>query len=357
MNRTFQASPVLVAAAHAAPLHDICQDDLLSAIAPSFAGGPGDQEQVLSVFGNSRIQRRQFVRPLDWYRRRHAWAERNRVFQEEGLALMVGAVRSCLDKAGCQPREVDQILFVTSTGLATPTLDASLIQRLGFRPSVSRLPIWGLGCAAGAVGLSRAADLCLAHPQHRVLVVALELCSLSFQADDLSKKNLVAASLFGDGAGAALVAGADAGYGGPRVRASLSHLFPDSARIMGWDFLDEGMALVLSPQLPALVREVLGPLVEGFLSEAGLRRVDLRHYIAHPGGARVLDACREALGLAEEDMALCAEALAQHGNISSVTVLAVLERWFAKDGGPQPGFGLVSAFGPGFSAELLLLEV
>jgi alkylresorcinol/alkylpyrone synthase len=357
MKKTIGKYPLIVAAAHAAPAHDISQDFVKAAAAQEFAGKIDDLEKILAIFDHSRIRQRQFVRPPDWYRQPHTWAERNRIYQEEGLELMVQAAQSCLDSAGCRPQDVDQIIFVSSTGFATPTLDAYLVNRLGFKSSVSRLPVWGLGCAAGAAGISRAADYCLARPRSRSLLVALEICSLAFMAGDLSKKNLVATSLFGDGAGAVLLAGAETGLSGPRVRASFSHLFPDSYRIMGWDFLDEGMQLVLSPRLPAIVSQNLAPLVSSFLAQNGLQISDMRHYFTHPGGARVVDAYREALHLAEPDMALTEEVLSRHGNISSVSVLAVLEKWFRKNARPEPGFGLLSAFGPGFSAELVLLEV
>ncbi len=349
--------PVIVAAAHAAPANDISQEFIKTAVAREFAGKIDDLEKILAIFDHSRIRRRQFIRPPDWYRQPHSWTERNQIFQQEGLELMVQAAQSCLDAAGCRPQDVDQIIFVSSTGFATPTLDAYLANRMDFSSGVNRLPIWGLGCAAGAVGISRAADFCLARPRGRVLLVALELCSLAFMAGDLTKKNLVATSLFGDGAGAVLLAGTETAASGPRVRASFSHLFPDSYRIMGWDFLDDGMQLVLSPRLPAMVSHSLAPLVEKFLSNHGLRIGDLRYYFTHPGGARVVDAYREALRLGEKEMALTEEVLSEHGNISSVSVLAVLDKWFRKNVRPEPGFGLLSAFGPGFSAELVLLEV
>ena len=357
MKQQNQTCPVIVAAAHAAPPNDIPQELVRAAVAQQFAGKIDDLEKILAIFDHSRITRRQFVRPPDWYVHPHTWAERNQIYQHDGLELMVRAAQSCLASAGCTPQDVDQIVFVSSTGFATPTLDAYLINRLGFKSSVSRVPMWGLGCAAGAVGISRAADYCLARPRSRALLVALEICSLAFMAGELSKKNLVATSLFGDGAGAVLLAGAETGSSGPRVLASCSHLFPDSYRIMGWDFLDEGMQLVLSPQLPAMISQNLAPLVSQFLAQQDLQTSDMSHYFTHPGGARVVDAYREALHLNTSELALTEEVLSQHGNISSVSVVAVMERWFRDNVKPEPGYGLLSAFGPGFSAELALLEV
>jgi alkylresorcinol/alkylpyrone synthase len=322
-----------------------------------FAGTVTDLERLLAVFDNSRIDSRQFMMPLEWYLAPRTPAERTRIYQEQGLALLEAAATICLDRARCRPTDIDQVIFVSSTGHATPTLDTHLINRLGMRPRTARLPIWGLGCAAGAAGLSRANDHCLAYPEHKVLLVALECCSLTFMAGDATQKNLVATALFADGAAAAIVCGDRTGSGGPAIAATRSHLLPDSSRIMGWDFLDEGMQLVLSPKLPLVIRQELPALVEELLSDHGLTLHDIVHYITHPGGARVIDAYREALNLSAEDLRLSEELLRLHGNLSSVSVLMVLERWLASARARVEGYGLLSAFGPGFSAEMLLLKV
>jgi alkylresorcinol/alkylpyrone synthase len=295
--------------------------------------------------------------PLAWYLEPHSQKERTRIYQQHGLELLVAAARKCLVRADCSPALVDHIIFVSSTGLATPTLDAHLLNELGMRAETTRTPIWGLGCAAGAVGLSRAHEHCLAYPGHRVLLVALECCSLTFMAGDLSKKNLVATAIFADGAAAVLVGGEEVGATGPTMIATRSHLFPDSYRMMGWEFEEEGMQLVLSPKLPLLVRAKLPALLASFLATQGLVQADLRHYLTHPGGARVVDAYQEALQLSGAELQLTAAVLRRHGNISSVSVLVVLEEWLAAGGGETPGHGLLSAFGPGFSAELVLFRV
>jgi len=349
--------PLINAVATSFPIHAIPQPLIKAAAAGAYAGKIPDLESLLAVFDHSRIAERQFIQPLEWYARPHEATERQRLFQTEGLALARQAALACLEKAGCSPQSIDHVIFVSTTGLATPSLDAYLINQLGMKPSTTRLPIWGLGCAAGAAGLSRTADYCLAHPQARVLLVALELCSLAFMSGDVSKKNMVAISLFSDGAAAVLIDGDKRGATGPQIVASRSHLFPDSYRIMGWDFVDEGMQLVLSPKLPAIVRQELKPLLESFLREQGLRRTDIVHFLTHPGGARVVDAYREALALGDEELRLTEEILRRHGNVSSVSVLAVLEEWLKEEGSRRPGYGLLSAFGPGFSAEFVLLRV
>ena len=349
--------PVIVAAAHAFPPHTIPQPMAKAAVGAFFAGKIPDLEKILEIFDHSRIDQRQFVRPPLWYTQPHTPEERNRVYLEDGLELCLQAARACLEKAGCPPEAVDHIIFVSSTGYATPTLDAHIINRLGLPPGITRLPIWGLGCAAGAAGLARAADYGRAWPRSRTLLVALETCSLTFLQGDLSKKNLVAISLFADGAAAALVAGESVDGSGPRIVASSSHLFPESYRIMGWDFLETGMSLVLSPRLPAIVEESAGRLTDEFLAAHHLTRSDLRFYITHPGGARVVDAIRKSLALTNGELALTEEVLRRHGNMSSVSVLVVLEEWMARQGGASAGHGLLSAFGPGFSAELVLLRL
>lgn len=349
--------PQIIAAAHAFPPHVVSQQAVKQVVGRVFSGTVEDLDRLLNVFDNSRIEQRQFMMPLDWYQEPRSQLERTLVYQQQGLALLEEAAWSCLDRAGCHPGQIDQIIFVSSTGHATPTLDAHLINRLGMRPDTSRVPLWGLGCAAGAVGLSRAYDHCRSFPEHRVLLVALECCSLTFMAGDVSKKNLIATSLFADGAAAVLVGGDRTDGDGAAVVATRSHLFPDSYRIMGWDFQDDGMQLVLSPKLPLIIRQELPALVEGFLASHNLTRRDLVHFVTHPGGARVVDAYRDALQLSDEELCQTEDVLCQHGNISSVSVLVVLEQWLADGGMATEGYGLLSAFGPGFSAELLLLKV
>lgn len=349
--------PRISAARHAVPPHEISQQAAKEAVSLIFAGRLPDLEPLLSVFDHSRIERRQLVMPLEWYLQPRSIEERNRVFLDQGLALLSRAANECLAAAATAPGQVDHLIYVNSTGHATPTLDARLINEFGFSRRASRLPIWGLGCAAGAVGLSRAWDYCRAHPRARVLLVALECCSLTLMADDLSKKNLIGTSLFGDGAAAVLVTGDEIAATGPQIIATRSQLFADSYQIMGWNFRDQGMELVLSPKLPLLIKQELPGLVDDFLASCGLGRAELRHYLTHPGGAKVLDACREALSLTPEEMILSAEFLRDHGNLSSVSVLVILEKWLATEGSTVAGYGLLSAFGPGFSAELLLLRV
>lgn len=352
--------PTIVSVSSALPPNVVPQAVLKEAVASAFSGLVPDMDvqRIRALFDRSRIDRRQFVMPIDWYLAPRSPGERHAVFVEKGLDLLVRASRACLDKAGCRPDDVDHVIFVTTTGFSTPTLDCHLINRLGLPPGTTRLPVWGLGCAAGAAGLARAFDYCLGRPGSRVLVAALETCSLTLLEEDRSKKNLVALSLFSDGCAAALVAGDGAGGSpGPRILATRSHLYPDSYRIMGWDVVDGGFQLVLSPDLPDFVRTAFRPRIDAFLGSHDLRLRDVAHYIMHPGGAKVIDAVREALGLADGELRFAEGVLRDHGNLSSVSVLLVLERWMAAVGSDEPGYGLLAAFGPGFSAEMALLTV
>ncbi len=347
--------PKILASRHAFAPHVVTQAGVREVVAEIFTGRMADLSRHLAVFDNARIATRHLMMPLDWYRLRISAAERNRIYQEQGGELLLAAARAVLEGAEVAPEEIDQVIFVSSTGLATPTLDVRLINELGVRRTASRLPLWGLGCAAGASGLSRAFDYCLAHPGARVLVTALECCSLNFLEGDLSRKNLIATALFSDGAAAAVVAGDGVAEGVVQILSTHSTLFPGSARIMGWDFRDEGMSLVLSPRLPVLVKEGLAKEIDALLVQEGVRRSELVHHLFHPGGAKIIDACREALGLSAADLALSEAELNSHGNTSSVSVLAVLSRWLEGDFRRQ-GYGVLGSFGPGFSSELLLLR-
>jgi len=348
--------PRIAAIRHALPAHSYAQAEIAEVVAELFVGQPGDSRRVTEIFANARISRRHLVMPIDWYRTPCPAGERNRLYLERGMALLARAGRNCLAALDWPGERVDLVICVSTTGHATPSLDARLINQLELRPDTSRMPIWGLGCAAGAAGLSRAYDYCRAYPDRAVLLTALECCSLTFVREDLSVKNLIGTALFGDGAAAALVVGDEVGLAGPALRARGSFLFPDSYEIMGWKFVDDGMELVLSPELPELIRRELPRLVEEFLRQQDVALEEIRHHLAHPGGARVVDAYRQGLALPEDALQISSQVLNQVGNLSSVTILLVLEAWLAQEAAARQGKGLISAFGPGFSAELLLVE-
>lgn len=318
---------------------------------------------VLEVFRNARIDSRALAMPIEWYLKPHGFQERNEAFAKHGLDLVERAATKALAAAHLTPSEVDAVVLVSTTGIATPSLDARLANRIGLRSDIARVPLFGLGCAGGVAGLARAADLASADPAGHVLLVAVELCSLSFDittalgvaGSGVDKKSLVAASLFSDGCAAALVSGDDAEAEGLRFVAGGSHLFPQTERVMGWDVADDHLEVVLSPGIPDLVRREMRGVVQPFL-EAHNGGAAPDHWILHPGGARVVEAYREALDLGVDDLRLTEATLREHGNMSSPTALFVLERAL-RDGAMDEGDrALVAALGPGFAGEFALLE-
>ncbi len=347
--------PRIINASRAVPENMVEQNQVRHAITAIFQDHIESLADKLELFDHSRIERRYLVRPLTWYSHSHTAGECNRIYIEESTKLLAQAAAVCLKKSHLDAGDVDHVICVSTTGVATPSIESRIFEKIGLRPETRRTPVWGLGCAGGAAGMALANDLCLANPEARVLLLAVECCSLTFRRDDATVKNLVGTSLFADGAAAVLVAGDKRPSNRPKIIATSSKLFADSERIMGWDVDDNGMQLVLSPQLPQLIEAELAQLVEQFLARHGLEKQDLRFFILHPGGARIIDACKKALGLNEE-MSLSEGSLRNYGNVSSVSVLMILEDWLATKPEQNPGYGIMAAFGPGFSAELLLLE-
>jgi alkylresorcinol/alkylpyrone synthase len=277
------------------------------------------------------------------------------------VAQEVGA-RAVLDglaKAGLTPEDVDALIFVTVTGVATPSIDARLMNILGLRPRVKRMPIFGLGCVAGAAGIARAADYVRAYPDQVAVLLSVELCSLTLQPEDLSIPNLIASGLFGDGAAAAIVTGADrpsAATPGPRIVDSRSVFYPDTERVMGWDISETGFKIVLSADVPLVARDRLRPDVDAFLAEHGLEVSDIDSWVCHPGGPKVLEAMQESLDLPPGALDVTWRSLQEVGNLSSTSVLMVLAETL-ENHRPSPGsYGVLLAMGPGFCSELVLLQ-
>ena len=357
-----RAAPRLVSVATALPAHRISQREARALSADLFAGAFGAAAgRLLEIFDHTGVEHRHICMPLEWYARPRSFGDANDLYLAHGLALSTTVAERALAGAGLAPRDVDHVVFVSSTGLSTPSMDARLANRLGLRADVRRTPLWGLGCAGGAAGLSHARDFAAARPGARVLLVALELCSLTFQHGDLDRRNLVAASRVSDGAAAAVVAGhevtgaADA-PGAIEVLASRSTLWPDTLDVMGWTIDETGLHVVFSRDIPTLVRERVRDDLVGFLASHGLGLDDVTEVIAHPGGPKVLAALAEALGRPETAFYHAREVLRTCGNMSSPTCLFVLERVLA-EGGPAAGaLGVIAALGPGFSAEYLLVR-
>ena len=354
------AAPRLVSLATAVPPHAVPQSALRDMIGRLFAGSEAGSARLLAVFEHAGIEQRHLCMPLDWYEGERTFAEQNARYVEHAVALGAQAASAALARAGLTARDVDHVLCVSSTGIATPSLDARLSLVLGCRPDCRRTPVWGLGCAGGAAGLARARDLALADPCARVLLVAVELCSLTFRREDRDKRNLVAASLFADGAAAVVVQGADAPAPAPapirvlELLDSESTLWPDTLGVMGWDVSSRGLHVVFSRDIPSIVREHVRPGVDAFLSRHALRLEDVPHLASHPGGAKVLAAYADALGRDPASFVHAHEVLRTHGNMSSPTCLFVLERLLAGGEVGAREHVLVSALGPGFSAEYVL---
>jgi alkylresorcinol/alkylpyrone synthase len=312
--------------------------------------------RVKTLHQATQVEFRHLVVPKEAYRELATFSQRNEVWQKEALHLAEAASRQALATAGLAPSDVDLILFTTVTGLATPSIDARLVNRLGLRPNIKRLPLFGLGCVAGVAGTARLFDALSAYPQHTALLVAVELCSLTVQHDDVSVANLIAAGLFGDGGAAAVIRGGAIETKGPRILGSASAFYPDTEGVMGWSFRDTGFQVVLSADVPRMVSAHLKGNVDSFLGQQGLTRQDITHWVAHTGGPKVLEAFEAALELPPQALRRSWESLRQVGNLSSASVLHVLSALLHEDIAKPGEYGLMVAMGPGFCAELVLLQ-
>ena len=314
-------------------------------------------ERLLPVFDHAGICTRYFSRPLEWFGQEHKTEETNRIFIETATNLGAEAARGVLDRCGLKPEEIDYVVYINTTGLATPSIDARLINVLGLRRDIRRTPVWGLGCAGGAAGLSHAYHYALGHPEDRVLVVCVELCGLTFISGDYSKSNLVACALFGDGAAAAVLSGDRIEVDGLQILATQSTFYPDSLNVMGWNVGSRGLQVVFDKRIPDIVTANAAGELRGFLECHGVRQEEVRHYLYHPGGMKVVAAYEKAYDVSSEAFALSRGVLKDYGNMSSVTALFVLDRYMEMYPTNGAGYGVVSALGPGFCSESLLLRL
>jgi alkylresorcinol/alkylpyrone synthase len=312
-----------------------------------FGGDFPALERLLEVFDNTRIDRRTLAMPTSWYGQPHDFPEKNKVYVETSLALSERAASEALARARVRPEDVGAIVFTSSTGVATPSLDGRIAQDLGLDASVARLPLWGLGCAGGGAGLGRAMHMAEALGKP-VLLIAVEVCSVTFVYEDRRKANVVAVALFGDGAAAAVVGAGE--QSGPALLSSFSHLIPDSEQVMGWDLCSTGLKVRFSPEIPGIVVDQGGEFVDEAAATVGATRSDVRHWVLHPGGAKVLDAYEHALGLSGESLGAAREVLRKFGNMSSPTVLFVLEEYL-RASEATGDLGVLMGLGPGFCAE------
>ena len=307
------------------------------------------------------VDHRSLALPLSRYPNLTGFTEANNAYLEVAVDLGEQAIRKALAAATVEPQEVDAIVMVSSTGIAVPTIDARLMSRIGFRPDIKRVPLFGLGCVAGAAGMARVYDYLHGYPEQVAVLLSVELCSLTMQRDDTSIPALIGVSLFGDGAAAVVATGADRvplgpdGHRGPRILATRSRVVPETVDVMGWNVGSNGFQLVMSRDVPKMADEYLRGEVDSFLADQGLSIADISTWVCHPGGPKVLDSIENAIGLAPEALVHSRNSMRENGNISSASVLDVLRR-AAAESPPEGAFGVMLAMGPGFSFELLLLQ-
>ena len=344
----------IAATATAVPEHEVTREEVKAYFGKVFPLDGARLEAMMAIVDHSEIRRRFCILPVDELIRPRPLEQTSREYQEHAIRLGGAVARDCLGRAGMRPEDIDLILTVSCTGFMIPSLDAHLINDMGFRSNVRRLPITELGCGAGASAVAHAQEFLRSLPGRNVLIVAVELPSLTFQRQNLSQANLISTILFGDGAAAALVTGR-AGMG-PRILDAESFLFPRSIDAMGFDLKETGFHIVLSRDVPELIRSQIRGLVGCFLARngLGLERVDA--FVLHPGGRKLLASIEEELGLPRERTQPSWDVLREYGYLSSASVLFVLHEWLTKRRVAPGGHGLMAAFGPGFTAEQVLLE-
>lgn len=340
----------LLSLATAVPPHPLATGTIAAAAETVFGRQRADFERLKPVFANTGIDCRYSARPLGWFFSAPSWPERSAVYAEGAMDLFRAAAAQALERAGIEPSAVDAIITVSSTGIATPSIEARVMHGMGFRDDVRRIPVFGLGCAGGATGLALAAVQAQAQPGKIVLLVTIELCTLAFRTDDMSTANVVATALFGDGAAAAVVS--TRGAGRAAIEHGGEHCWPDSLDVMGWRIDAEGLGAIFSRSIPDLIERELRPVTERFLAAQGLTLADVDHFTFHPGGAKVIAALERTFELGQGRLADERDVLRHYGNMSAPTVLFVLERALRV---AASGRRLMAALGPGFTASFVTM--
>lgn len=341
----------LISLATALPPHVIEQREAAAFAAEAFGRRYPDFERLSGVFMTSGIRRRHAVRPIEWYGEPLGWPERTEAFISGACELFIVAASRALESAQLTAAEIDTIVTVSSTGIATPSLEARVAMRMGFRPDVERVPVFGLGCAGGVSGLSIAARLARSRPGSTVLLVVVETCTLSFRLDQLTKANIVATALFGDGAAACVLKAADRGIA--EIEMTAQHTWPETLDIMGWSVDAEGLGVIFDRDIPTFAESHFGPAMIAMLERSGMELADVARFVCHPGGAKVVTALERALSLQQGTLADERAVLADCGNMSGPTVFFVLERAMRSG---LPRRTLMTALGPGFSASCATLR-
>ena len=344
-----RGTPSVASVAVEFPPHRHSQDEVITALA-DFAG-----PEFRRFAATSGVETRHLALPLSRYRQLSGFTEANEAYVDIALELGERSMKSAMETAEIEPSEIDVVFSTTVTGLTVPSLEARLMSRLGLRPDVKRVPMFGLGCVAGAAGTARVHDYLRAFPNQVAALLAVELCSLTIQREDRSIANLVASSLFGDGAAALIATGADRPAAGPKLLATRSRTYPDTEEVLGWNIGTDGFRIVLSVEIASIVEKYLGEDVHDFLADYGLTTADVSRWVLHAAGPKVIDAVEDVLDLPADAFDLTRKSLRDNGNLSSVSVLDILQDTMTDP--PPPGsFGLMIAMGPGFSAELVLLS-
>ncbi len=346
----------IISAASAFPSHRYPQQAIAGALKKYWGDQLTRSEAIDRLHGRTGVDYRHLVLPLHAYERVDTWGKANSVWTQAAHQLAKTALCRAMLDPGIVPSQLGALIFVSVTGIASPSIDAKLVNSLGLSPHIKRMPIFGLGCVAGAAGIARAADYVRAFPDQIAALVSVELCSLTWQREDVSAANMISSGLFGDGAAAVLVAGAETKFEGPAILATRSIFYPNTEDVMGWDISEKGFQIVLSADVPKVVREHLGNDVDGFLAEHKLSRADIGSWIIHTGGPAVLEAVQDSLELPDGALDASWECLRRVGNLSSASVLVVLEDVLRRGGGEPGTYSVLAAMGPGFCSEVVLLR-
>lgn len=319
-----------------------------------------DIDRLLESFENSKIKKRNLCVGLDFFSKNKSFSDKNKIYIKDSLKYSVEAIKKILDKTSIRKEQITDLIFISSTGISTPGVDALIINEMRLNPNINRLPVWGLGCAGGTAGIAKANTIAKADPEAVVMVICCELCSLTFLNEDLSKSNFIATSLFSDGIAAVLITGdkfklKKKSTDRPEIIDSQSRLYYDSLDVMGWDLTKDGLKVIFSRDIPSIVNNSVKKDILIFLKKHDLKLKDIKSFVTHPGGIKVINAYIEALNLNAGMMDNTFSILENYGNMSSATVLYVLEKFMAKK--MEPGYGLIMSLGPGFSSELVLIKV
>ncbi|WP_010094577.1 type III polyketide synthase [Ornithinibacillus scapharcae] len=356
---------IICSVGKAVPTYELEQNSVKDLVKGLFSYSNREINRLLPVFDHSAIKTRQFVVSEKWFMEEHSFEERNSLYHLNAIQYTLQAMDECLNEANSREsiayEDIDLLVFVSSTGVSTPSIDTFLMNERPFRPDVERMPLWGLGCAGGAIGLSRVFNWLKANPTKTAILVNCEICSLTFQKSDQKKSNLIGTALFGDGISSVLLLGDHSRFRehltkpSPRIKNYSSYTKKNSTEIMGWKIIDSGFEVIFSKSIPALVKTVWKEHMEHFLKQEELTIDEVDGFIAHPGGKKVLEAMMEVFDIPLDKLEYSYQILQNHGNMSSATVQYVLQRWLASDV-ERGKKALLTALGPGFSSEILLVE-